>query len=113
MAWQCDLNFGVVDIENDMRLVPAVGGRDENRMFVRKISNDELLFGFHFRAGGDRVLSEAERSRFPGYYSTVHWLIKNGIMSENTLIRSSEKSLKMLCRTTQTDLVDTPNILME
>lgn len=75
MAWQYDLKFGVADIENDMRLIEAIGARDENRMFVRKISDDELVFGFRFSIGPDRALNEAETACYPGYHRKLRWQI--------------------------------------
>lgn len=76
MAWQYEPKFGVADLENDMCLIEARGGRDKNRMFVRKISNDELLFGFCFRTGSDRVLTEDEMERFPGFHAIIHFLVE-------------------------------------
>lgn len=75
MAWQYEPKFGVADLENDMCLIEARGGRDENRMFVRKISNDELVFGFRYDSVGYRVLTDAEKVQYPGYHATYHWLV--------------------------------------
>lgn len=75
MAWQYEPKFGVADLENDMCLIEASGGRDENRMFVRKISNDELIFAFRYDSVGYRVLTDAEKVRYPGCHATYHWLV--------------------------------------
>ena len=75
MVWKCMPSFGVEDVENNMYLDAAVGGRDENRMFVRKISDDELIFGFRFISDGGRIMTDAEKARYPGYHAIHNWLI--------------------------------------
>ena len=85
MAWRYEPKFGVADLENDMYLDEARGGRDENRMFVRKISNDELIFGFTFRSDGDRDFTETEKLNYPGYHATYNWLVTNYDLVGNEL----------------------------
>lgn len=85
MVWRCRSSYGVEDVENDMYLDEASGGRDENRMFVRKISNDELILGFKFRSDGGRDFTETEKLRYPGYHATYNWLVTNYDLVGNEL----------------------------
>ncbi len=85
MVWKCRPSFGVEDVENDMYLDAAVGGRDENRMFVRNISDDELVFGFRFISDGGYISTDAEKARYPGYHATHNWLITRYDLAGNEL----------------------------